>query len=146
MAEELIYPVESYAIKGACMSVYSEMGVGFLEAVYQECLTLELTRRGIPFVAQKPLALIYRGALLQQVYRPDFICYDKIIVEIKAVSKLLPEHQAQLRNYLKATRFELGFLMNFGHYPQLEQIRMVNSKGRAEASKILLDDPDPLAG
>lgn len=138
MTGELIYPAESYAIKGACMRVYRKMGAGFLEAVYQECLTLELTRCGIPFVAQKPLALIYRGALLQH----DFICYDKIIVEIKAVSKLAPEHQAQLRNYLKATRYELGFLMNFGHYPQLEQVRLINSKDQAEASRVLLDDPD----
>jgi GxxExxY protein len=141
MVEKLIYPVESYAIKGACMRVYREMGAGFLEAVYQECLACEFALRGLPFVAQKPLALIYRGQLLEATYRPDFICYDKIIVEIKAVAKLLPEHTAQLTNYLKATGYELGFLMNFGHYPQLEQVRMANSKGKPDAFSVLFDKP-----
>jgi len=130
MSEKLIYPDESYAIRGACMDVYRVMGNGFLEAVYQECLEMEFRRRGIPFVAQKPLTLTYLGQTLRQTYKPDFVCYDKIIVEIKAVSKLLDEHHAQGMNYLKATNFQLCFLVNFGHYPLTEIIRIANSKGK----------------
>ena len=111
------------------MEVYKTLGNGFLEAVYQECLELEFTKRGIPFVAQKPLALIYQGQLLKQIYKPDFVCYDKIIVELKAVSRLAAEHQAQVMNYLKATEYQLGLLFNFGHYPLLEQVRIPNIKG-----------------
>jgi GxxExxY protein len=132
VAEEgLIYPVESYAIKGAAMEVYKRMGNGYLEAVYQECLEREFLIRGIPFVAQHPLALTYRSELLEATYKPDFICYGKIIVEIKAVAALAAEHQAQLQNYLKATSYEQGFLFNFGKYPLLEQVRMANTKNRA---------------
>ncbi len=128
-SEKLIYPDESYAIRGACMDVYKTLGNGFLEAVYQECLEMEFKRRGIPFVAQKHLTLIYQGQTLKQAYKPDFICYDKIIVEIKAVSKLLDEHQAQGMNYLKATGYQLCFLVNFGHYPLVEIIRIANIEG-----------------
>jgi GxxExxY protein len=129
MSEKLIYEEESYAIKGACMEVYRTLGNGFLEAVYQECLVIEFRRREIPFVPQKPLILFYQGQKLEQIYKPDFVCYDKIIIEIKAVSKLAADHQAQVMNYLKATSFQLGLLFNFGHYPLLEQIRIPNIKG-----------------
>ncbi len=112
------------------MDVYRSMGNGFLEAVYQECLEIELCRRQIPFVAQKQLILSYQGQILKQTYRADFVCYEKIIVEIKAVSKLLAEHQAQGMNYLKATNFQLCLLVNFGHYPLIEIIRIANSKGK----------------
>lgn len=125
----LIYPDESYAIRGACMDVYKILGNGFLEAVYQECLEIEFKRRQIPYVAQKILRLTYEGQTLRQTYKPDFVCYDKIIVEIKAISKLLDEHQAQGMNYLKATGFKLCLLVNFGHYPLAEIIRIANSKG-----------------
>jgi GxxExxY protein len=128
-ANNLIYPDESYAIRGACMEVYKTLGNGFLEAVYQECLGIEFERRGIPFVAQKQSSLIYQGHALRQTYKPDFICYDKIIVEIKAVSKLADEHEAQGMNYLKATGFQLCFLVNFGHYPLVEIIRIPNIEG-----------------
>jgi GxxExxY protein len=128
MEEKLIYSAESYAIKGACMEVYRTLGNGFLESVYQECLEIEFNRCGILFLPQKPLTLIYQGQVLKQTYKPDFVCYDKIIVEIKAVSKLNAEHQAQVMNYLKATGFQLGLLFNFGHYPLLEQIRIPNIK------------------
>jgi GxxExxY protein len=142
MAGNLIYPDESYAIRGACMAVYREMGAGFLEAVYQECLAIEFARCGIPYVTQKPLALSYRGQLLQQVYRPDFICYDKIILEIKALTTLAPEHKAQVMNYLKTTQFELGFLVNFGHHPQIEIMRIANSKTSPNAISDWLISPD----
>src|SRR5690348_686401 len=128
--EELIYRQEAYDITGACMEVYRTLGNGFLETVYQECLEIELGKRAIPFLAQRPLALTYHGRLLQQMYKPDFICYDKIIVELQAVSKLTGEYRAQVMNYLKATGYQLGILYNFGHYPLLETIRTPNLKDR----------------
>ena len=122
---DLIYSDESYQIRGAFFEVYRVMGCGFLEAVYQECLALEFTRRNIPFKAQYGLTLQYKGDTLVQVYRPDFICYDLIIVEIKAVKELASEHQAQVHNYLRVTGLKLGLLVNFGHHPQVEIERIV---------------------
>jgi GxxExxY protein len=119
---------ESYLIRGACFEVYKEKGNGFLEPVYQECLEKELVLQGIPFEAQVPLKLFYKGDPLKQSYIPDFICYGKIILEIKAVKKLTDEHRAQLLNYLKATGLELGFLINFGHHPGIEIERIALSK------------------
>ncbi len=130
MGEKLIYEVESYAIRGACMEVYRVMGNGFLEAVYQECLEMELAKCEIPFEAQKPLKLTYGERPLKQRYIPDFICYDKIVLEIKAVSKSSSDHRAQVMNCLKATGFQLGLLANFGHYPLLEWVRIPNIKDR----------------
>jgi len=121
---------ESYRIMGACFEVYKTMGCGFLEPVYQECLEIELKRRGIPFVPQQPLHLTYAGEPLEQVYFADFVCYERIILELKAVTQLAPEHHAQLMNYLKATGLQLGILLNFGHYPQLEYKRIVTGRGR----------------
>ena len=117
---ELIYEEESYVVKWAVFEVYKAMGAGFLEAVYQECLEEELKVRGIPFVAQPEIKISYKGRMLHQSYRADIVCYDKIILELKAVSALLPEHSAQLFNYLRATKMKLGFLVNFGHYPGVE--------------------------
>ena len=117
---ELIYEEESYVVKGAVFEVYKAMGAGFLEAVYQECLEEELKVRGIPFVAQPEIKISYKGRMLHQSYRADIVCYDKIILELKAVGALLPEHSAQLFNYLRATKMKLGFLVNFGHYPGVE--------------------------
>lgn len=122
---EIVYKDESYAIMGACFEVYKEKGSGFLEAVYQECLEIEFAQRKIPFASQRELELTYKGQKLRQVYRPDFICFDLIIVEIKAVSTLANEHRAQLHNYLKATGMNLGLLINFGHHPKLEYERVV---------------------
>jgi GxxExxY protein len=102
---ELINKDESYRILGACFEVYKEKGSGFLEAVYQECLEIEFSLQGIPFVAKASLDLNYKGRPLKQRYEPDFICFEKIILEIKAVSQLADEHRAQLHNYLKATGY-----------------------------------------
>jgi len=121
---EIIFKEESYEIMGACFEVYKEMGCGFLEPVYQECLEMELRRRGIPFTAQRELVLRYKDQPLEQRYKPDFICYDKIILEIKAVKNLADEHRAQVHNYLKATSFRLGLLISFGHYPKVEYERI----------------------
>ena len=122
---ELIYKEESYKIIGACFEVYKEMGCGFLELVYQECLEKELTLQGIPFDAQKIVELNYKGQKLDKIYKPDFLCFDKIIIEIKAVSKLNNEFRAQIINYLNATNMRLGLLINFGHFPKIEHERYV---------------------
>lgn len=121
----LVFKDECYAIMGACFEVYKEKGCGFLESVYQECLQLEFGFQGIPANSQSLLSLFYKDHELIQKYIPDFICYDKIIVEIKAVRKLADEHRAQVHNYLKATGYKLGILANFGNYPQLEWERIV---------------------
>jgi GxxExxY protein len=110
---------------GACFEVYKEQGCGFLEPVYQESLELELGREGIPFRAQVGLQLQYKGIPLKQTYVPDFICFDQIIIELKAISELCEVHRAQVHNYLKASGLRLGILVNFGHYPKLEYERIV---------------------
>ena len=125
MKDELIYKDESYKILGACFEVYKERGCGLLEAVYQECLEIELNLAHIPFSSQAALTLYYKGRKLKQTYVPDFECYNKIIVELKAVKELCDEHRAQVFNYLRATGFQLGLLVNFGHYPKLEYERIV---------------------
>jgi GxxExxY protein len=116
--DPLLYEEESYQVRGAIFEVYKEMGCGFLEPVYQECLELELTMRGIPFSAQRELQLRYKSETLVQTYKPDFICFEKLIVEAKAVREFAPEHRAQVFNYLKATGLRLGLLVNFGSYPK----------------------------
>ena len=105
------------------MQVYNTLGSGFLESVYQEALAIEFTKRGIPFVKEKDLKIYYDGHELKQTYRADFVCYDSIIVELKAVSDLNDSHRSQVYNYLKATGFRLGLLYNFGHYDGLQYER-----------------------
>ncbi len=122
---EIIHKEESYLIMGACFEVYGSMGCGFLEPVYQECLELEFLTQEIPFRPQADLAISYKGRLLNQKYFPDFLLFDKIVLEIKAVKALADEHRAQVHNYLRATGFRLGLLVNFGHYPQVEYERIV---------------------
>ncbi|MFN5947696.1 MAG: GxxExxY protein, partial [Pirellulaceae bacterium] len=112
------------AIQGAIFDVYREMGCGFLESVYQECLEKEFRLQNIPFVSQAELKLTYKGEPLLQTYKPDFICFNQIIVELKAVKAIAPEHQAQVINYLKATGMKLGLLVNFGDYPKATIIRL----------------------
>ena len=128
--EELIFKDEAYAIMGACFAVYRDKGCGFLEAVYQECLEIEFEFCNIPAKAKQPLLLNYRGRTLRQVYQPDFICHEKIIIEIKAVSALVDEHRAQVLNYLSATDFKLGLLVNFGHYPKIQYEWLANTSRR----------------
>ena len=122
---ELIYKDESYAIIGACFEVYKDKSCGFLEPVYHEGLQIELESQQIPFLSKPPQTLQYRGRTLIQTFYPDFVCYEKIILEIKAVCALCDEHRAQILNYLGATGCKLGLLVNFGHYPRLEYERLL---------------------
>ena len=133
MNDKILYKDECYHMQGAVFEVYHEMGCGFLEAVYQECLEKEFTKQSIPFRAQVDLELKYKDEPLKQTYRPDFICYDRIIIELKAVKDITSEHKAQLMNYLKSTGLELGLLVNFGSYPKAEIIRIANTN---EGSRI----------
>jgi len=111
---ELIYKDECYKIVGACMEVHKTLGCGFLEAVYQEALAIELAKRNIPFEQQKRIQIEYKDITLRKEYFADFICYGKIIIELKALPDLCGEHEAQVINYLKATGNKLGVLVNFG--------------------------------
>lgn len=127
---QIIYKDESYKIIGACFEVYNLKGFAFTEPIYQECLAIEFELQNIPFIAQPKIQLEYKGKVLEQFFRPDFICYDKIIVEIKAVAKLANEHMAQTLNYLNATDFELALLVNFGQYPKLDYKRIANDRNK----------------
>lgn len=111
---DLLFKDESYQIISACMRVHSELGAGFLEAVYQEALTIELKTTGIPFEKEKPIDIYYKDHLLEKKYLADFVCYERIILEIKAVKDFNGEHFSQVLNYLKATNLRLGLLVNFG--------------------------------
>jgi GxxExxY protein len=123
--KELIYRDECYRIMGACYEVYREKGCGFLESVFHECLQLEFGFQGIPFHQQQTLHLEYKGRPLQHMFVADFVCFHKIIVEVKAVSRLADEHRSQVLNYLNASGYKLGLLVNFGHHPKLEWERIV---------------------
>lgn len=125
---ELIYREEVFAIVGACFEVYNEMGPGFLEDVYQEALSREFTQKMIRFNAKPKLEIYYKGYLLTKKYEPDFVIDSKIIMEIKAMKALGDEHRAQIHNYLKATSFKLGLLVNFGKPNVLEYERIVRTK------------------
>ena len=121
----IVHKSESFEIMGACFEVYKEKGSGFVEPVYQECLEMEFSDRLLPFKAQVELALMHKGRPLKSKFKLDFISYDKVVVELKAVSALTDEHRAQVQNYLRATKLRLGLLVNFGHYPTLEYERIV---------------------
>ena len=121
----MIFKDESYALMGACFAVYKEKGCAFVEPIYHECLEIEFEAQQIPFVSKPPHSLTYRGRTLAHTFAPDFICYEKILVEFKAASTLVDEHRAQVLNYLSATGCELGLLVNFGHYPRLEYERFL---------------------
>ena len=116
---------EGYDFMAAAFEVYNELGSGFLEEPYQEALEIELTERGIPFVAKPKLPIFYKGRQLRKTYEADLIVTDGIIIELKAVHLLAPEHEAQLINYLKATRKRVGYLVNFGSFPKLQWKRLV---------------------
>ena len=121
----IIYKDESYKIVGAAFNVYNKLGHGFLEAVYQEALEIEFKKQGIPYEREKELKITYDGVELKATYKADFVWYGKIIVELKAVSYLEDSHRAQVYNYLHATGFKLGLLMNFGNSDELEKERIV---------------------
>jgi GxxExxY protein len=127
IVEDLIYKEEVYAIMGGCFAVYKDKGCGFLEPVYQECMEIEFEHLKLPAVPQPALSLSYRDRTLKHNYQPDFVCFGKIVLEIKAVSNLVDEHRAQVLNYLHATGFKLGLLVNFGHHPKLEGERLANT-------------------
>jgi len=111
---QFIYGRETYKIIGAAMEVHRTLGLGFVESVYQEAMEIELEKQNIPFIPQKKIQIRYKDVLLNQYFVTDLFCYDKIIVELKAVSTVLPEHEAQIINYIHATGMKLGMLLNFG--------------------------------
>jgi GxxExxY protein len=117
----------THAVIGAAMEVHKELGSGFLEAVYQEALEREFREREIPFKSQSPVQIMYKGEPLNKTYQPDFICFDNVLVEIKALSILSGTEESQIINYLKATGLEIGLLINFGT-KSLEYRRFVYSK------------------
>ena len=121
----IIRKEDSYKIVGAAMEVYNQLGHGFLEAVYQEALEREFKSRGIPYESEKELIIFYKGEPLEQTYKADFICYEDIIVELKAVTILQDSHRSQVYNYLRATKNKLGLLINFGNSDGLEWERKV---------------------
>jgi len=126
---ELLYKDEVYAIVGAAMEVHRILGCGYLEAVYQEAMGIELAERKIPFLPQVELPLHFKGRLLKKSYLVDFIAYEKIIVELKAQDQLTSREEAQILNYLKASGKEVGILINFG-IERLQWKRIVLSKNR----------------
>lgn len=121
----IVFKDESYKIVGAAFKVYNNLGPGFLEAVYQEALEIEFQQQGIPYEREKELKIQYDGVELKQTYKADFVCFGKIIVELKAVNALDDAHRSQVYNYLRATNFKLGLLLNFGCPDELEKERIV---------------------
>ena len=111
---KLIHEQKSYKIIGACFEVHKELGSGFLEGVYQEALEMDFENLGIPFEREKQLLIYYKNRKLQKRYKSDFICYNQILIELKALNQLTSEHESQIINYLKATNLKVGILFNFG--------------------------------
>jgi GxxExxY protein len=122
---ELLLKDEVYAVIGAAIEVHRELGPGFLEAVYQEAMKIELADRGIPFLAQQPLTIHFKNRILKKRYEPDLFCYNSLIAELKAETQLIGADEAQLLNYLKATGLRVGLLINFGSVGRLEWKRYV---------------------
>ena len=124
---DLILKDEVYAVVGAAMEVQRVLGRGFLEGVYQDAMQLELTARGVPFEAEKPIDVEYKGQCLTHRYYADLVCFGQVIVELKALSRLSGNEEAQVLNYLKATDFKVGVLINFGRPGKLEWKRFANT-------------------
>ena len=122
---ELILKDEVFAIIGTAIEVHRILGSGFLEAIYQEAMEIESISRVLPFVTQKTLRIDYKGCLLKKEYIADFVYYNQIIVELKALDKLTGREESQILNYLKATKMKVGLLINFGSSPKLEWKRFV---------------------
>ena len=127
MPDDLIFRDEVYRIIGACLAVHKDKGNGFAEPVYQDALEIELECQAIPFDAQHNFPIHYRERQLRHTYTPDLLCFEQIIVELKAARALTDEHRALLMNYLKVARRPLGLLVNFGSHPRLEWERIVLS-------------------
>ncbi|MCQ2289155.1 MAG: GxxExxY protein [Muribaculaceae bacterium] len=127
--DEFIYKTEGWNLIGAAMEVHKQLGCGFLEKVYQEALQQELTMRGIHCEREKRFSIIYKGVQLKQTYIADFVCYDKIIVEIKAVNEITDQHRSQVFNYLKATGLLVGYILNFGQ-TSLQFERLIDFKNK----------------
>lgn len=122
---DLLYKQECFEIQGAVFEVYKTIGVGFLESIYHECLSIELKKRQIPFESEVQIEFRYKENKLQQYFKADLICYGKIILELKAVKAIEPIHRAQLINYLKVTGLRLGLLINFHSYPKVNIERLI---------------------
>jgi len=122
---ELLLKEEAYAVVGAAIEVHRELGPGFLEPVYQEAMEIELVERAIPFHSQRALSICYKDHLLVKHYVPDLLCYDQMIVELKALDRLSGTEESQLLNYLKASGLRVGLLVNFGSHGKLEWKRFV---------------------
>jgi len=133
---------QTYAIIGAAMEVHRELGHGFLEAVYQSALSLEFQDRGIPFQAEVPLTVNYKGRKLSCAYRADFLCFEEVVVETKAISQLSAADYSQVINELKATRFDRGLLINFGA-PSLQYQRFAMSEINLRKSAKSADNSEP---
>jgi GxxExxY protein len=122
----ILYEKECFKINHAIYTVHNKLGSGFLESVYHEALEIELGKENIPFESQKKIQIYYDDKPLTQFYKADIICFDKILIELKAVSKITNEHKAQLINYLAATKLRLGLLVNFGTHPKVEICRIIH--------------------
>jgi GxxExxY protein len=122
---KLMYQDESFAVLGAAIEVHKELGSGFLEAVYQEALEVELADRKVPFEPRKGLAVCYKGKPLRKAYEADLVCFEKIIVELKALDRLSGKEEAQILHYLKASGMKAGLLINFGSHGRLEWRRFI---------------------
>jgi len=125
---EILLKAEVFRIMGACFEVYNQMGFGLSETIYQDCIELELTKQGIPFISQQPIILDYKGHRLPHHFIPDLVCFGKILIELKSVKTIADEHRAQLINYLRISQMQVGVLVNFGAFPKLEWERLVNTK------------------
>jgi GxxExxY protein len=123
-----IYKDEGYKLMGAAFEVYNDRGYGLAEEIYQECLEIELGLRNIPFQSKQELSCFYKGQQLKKKYVPDLFVFGVLVVELKAVSELAPEHEAQLINYMRITRQPVGYLINFGHKDTLEWKRIILSE------------------
>ena len=123
-----IYKDEGYKLMGAAFEVYNELGFGLAEEIYQESLEIELESRGIPFRSKQELKCFYKGRELKKRYVPDLIVFECLVTELKSVSQLVPEHEAQLINYMRITKQPVGYLINFGHKDTLEWKRFILSE------------------
>lgn len=138
---ELLFKDEVYAIIGVAMEVYNQLGPGFGEAIYQEAMEIESEERKIPNNSQQEIYIQYKGIKLKQFFKPDFIYYDKIIVEIKAIDRLTSREESQLLNYLKATGLPLGLLINFAGEKDLEWKRMAFTQHKSSKMPKVITQP-----